>query len=70
MADNKYATEEPPAYGRDGKDSQPDSPRGHHLPTLGGVQYPSDTAIVSGDDLHLAGEFSFPAFNQSYGHIE
>lgn len=54
MADTKYASEDPQAA-QDGKHSQPDSPHGHHLPMLGGVQYPSDTALVSGEALNVAG---------------
>lgn len=56
MADNKYYSEDqdPQTLSRDAKDSNND----HELPTLSGVEYPKDTAEVTNEDLHVAGEYT------------
>lgn len=56
MAERKYDHEDPQLASRVDKESNPGDGHDHHLPTLGTVEYPSDTALVDGHNLHVAGE--------------
>lgn len=56
MAEQKYDRDYPQLASRADKESNHGDGHDGHVPTLGAVEYPSDTALVDGDSLHVAGE--------------
>lgn len=67
MAETKYDRDDPQLASRADKESNPGDSHDHHLPTLGAVEYPSDTALVDGDSLHLAGVKRIEAIGAQLG---